>query len=101
MESMLMMPDLCRDDLAGILKSVQAQEKQKLHLVFYLPHVPFSSHSYYWFTLQYYYLLQIWYITGYINIYTRNNYIFLDGFTLTVIVNLTEVVFGNFLQGWK
>ncbi|XP_058081510.1 uncharacterized protein LOC131229536 isoform X3 [Magnolia sinica] len=32
MESMLLNPDFCRDDLAGLLKAVQAQEKQKLHL---------------------------------------------------------------------
>ncbi|XP_038978071.1 uncharacterized protein LOC120108519 [Phoenix dactylifera] len=32
MESLLLMPDLCRDDLAGLLRDVQAQEKQKLHL---------------------------------------------------------------------
>lgn len=33
MESLLLMPDLCRVDLAELLKAVQAQEKQKLHLV--------------------------------------------------------------------
>ncbi|XP_058079756.1 uncharacterized protein LOC131227956 [Magnolia sinica] len=32
MESLLLNPDFCRDDLAGLLKAVQAQEKQKLHL---------------------------------------------------------------------
>jgi DNA repair REX1-B len=33
LESMLMLPDVCRADLANLLKAVQAQEKQKLHLV--------------------------------------------------------------------
>lgn len=33
MESLLLMPDLCRVDLAELLKAVQVQEKQKLHLV--------------------------------------------------------------------
>ncbi|XP_072975498.1 uncharacterized protein [Typha angustifolia] len=32
MESLLLAPDLCRGDLANLLKSVQAQEKEKLHL---------------------------------------------------------------------
>ncbi|OAY73002.1 uncharacterized protein LOC109723753 [Ananas comosus] len=32
MESLLLMPDLSRDDLANLLKAVQAQEKRKLHL---------------------------------------------------------------------
>ncbi|WOK95920.1 hypothetical protein Cni_G04627 [Canna indica] len=32
MESLLMMSDVCREDLASLLKAVQAQEKQKLHL---------------------------------------------------------------------
>ncbi|XP_010907489.1 uncharacterized protein [Elaeis guineensis] len=32
MESLLLMPDLYRDDLAGLLRAVQEQEKQKLHL---------------------------------------------------------------------
>ncbi|KAG9458649.1 hypothetical protein H6P81_003157 [Aristolochia fimbriata] len=32
MESLLMKPEFCRNDLAGILRSVQEQEKQKLHL---------------------------------------------------------------------
>ncbi|XP_078172756.1 DNA repair REX1-B protein [Carex rostrata] len=32
LESMLMLPDLCRADLANLLKAVQVQEKQKLHL---------------------------------------------------------------------
>ncbi|XP_058075542.1 uncharacterized protein LOC131223963, partial [Magnolia sinica] len=32
MESMLLNPDFCRDDLATLLKVVQAQEKQKLRL---------------------------------------------------------------------
>ncbi|RWR74879.1 hypothetical protein CKAN_00323200 [Cinnamomum micranthum f. kanehirae] len=32
MESRLMNPYFCRDDLANLLKAVQAQEKQKLHL---------------------------------------------------------------------
>ncbi|KAJ3686665.1 hypothetical protein LUZ61_015829 [Rhynchospora tenuis] len=32
LESMFLMPDLCRADLANLLKAVQAQEKQKLHL---------------------------------------------------------------------
>eukprot|EP00262_Sarcandra_glabra_P001263 TRINITY_DN11294_c0_g1_i1.p1 TRINITY_DN11294_c0_g1~~TRINITY_DN11294_c0_g1_i1.p1 ORF type:complete len:202 (-),score=34.08 TRINITY_DN11294_c0_g1_i1:283-888(-) len=32
MESLFLNPDLCRGDLAGLLKAVQAQEKQKLHL---------------------------------------------------------------------
>ncbi|XP_074568258.1 uncharacterized protein LOC141824824 [Curcuma longa] len=31
MESLLKMPDLSREDLAALLKAVQAQEKQKLH----------------------------------------------------------------------
>lgn len=33
LESMLMLPDVRRADLANLLKAVQAQEKQKLHLV--------------------------------------------------------------------
>ncbi|KAJ8500443.1 hypothetical protein OPV22_010995 [Ensete ventricosum] len=33
MESLLLMPDLSRGDLADLLKAVQAQEKQKLHLI--------------------------------------------------------------------
>jgi len=33
MESLLLMPNLCRSDLAELLKAVQAHEKQKLHLV--------------------------------------------------------------------
>ncbi|CAL9171870.1 unnamed protein product [Musa hybrid cultivar] len=32
MESLLLMPDLSRGDLADLLKAVQAQERQKLHL---------------------------------------------------------------------
>ncbi|KAL5994938.1 hypothetical protein ACLOJK_024995 [Asimina triloba] len=32
MQSMLLNPDISRDDLAALLKAVQAQEKQKLHL---------------------------------------------------------------------
>ncbi|XP_068664219.1 uncharacterized protein [Aristolochia californica] len=32
METLLMKPEFCRDDLAGLLNSVQEQEKQKLHL---------------------------------------------------------------------
>lgn len=48
MESLLMMPDLSRDDLANLLKAVQAQEKQKLHLVID------SSYSF-WAILQVYF----------------------------------------------
>lgn len=33
MESLLADPDLCRGDLAGLLKAVQEQEKHKLRLV--------------------------------------------------------------------
>lgn len=33
MESLFMAPDHCRVDLAQMLRAVQAQEKQKLHLV--------------------------------------------------------------------
>ncbi|EYU42899.1 hypothetical protein MIMGU_mgv1a0140421mg, partial [Erythranthe guttata] len=32
MESLFVSPDCCREDLANLLKSVQAQEKEKLHL---------------------------------------------------------------------
>ncbi|KAJ3693763.1 hypothetical protein LUZ60_009243 [Juncus effusus] len=32
MESLLSMPEICRTDLANLLKGVQVQEKQKLHL---------------------------------------------------------------------
>ncbi|KAF6163763.1 hypothetical protein GIB67_012122 [Kingdonia uniflora] len=32
MKSLFMKPDLCRDDLAHLLKDVQAHEKQKLHM---------------------------------------------------------------------
>ncbi|PIN19134.1 hypothetical protein CDL12_08191 [Handroanthus impetiginosus] len=32
MESLFLSPDCCREDLARLLKSVQAQEKEKLHL---------------------------------------------------------------------
>ena len=33
MESLFLNPDYCRVDLAKLLRSVQEQEKQKLHLV--------------------------------------------------------------------
>ncbi|KAL8542046.1 hypothetical protein ACS0TY_003054 [Phlomoides rotata] len=33
MESLFVCPDCCREDLAGLLRSVQVQEKEKLHLV--------------------------------------------------------------------
>lgn len=45
MESLLLMPDLSRGDLADLLKAVQAQEKQKLHLVPRLCHM-FLSESF-------------------------------------------------------
>ncbi|KAL8542045.1 hypothetical protein ACS0TY_003054 [Phlomoides rotata] len=32
MESLFVCPDCCREDLAGLLRSVQVQEKEKLHL---------------------------------------------------------------------
>ncbi|KAL8555188.1 hypothetical protein ACS0TY_003122 [Phlomoides rotata] len=32
MESLFVSPDCCREDLAGLLRSVQVQEKEKLHL---------------------------------------------------------------------
>lgn len=37
MESLFLKPDYCRIDLAQLLRAVQAQEKQKLHLVFLFP----------------------------------------------------------------
>lgn len=39
MISLLSMPEFCRNDLADILKDVQAHEKEKLHLVSYLGHI--------------------------------------------------------------
>ncbi|THU57962.1 hypothetical protein C4D60_Mb03t09120 [Musa balbisiana] len=44
MESLLLMPDLSRGDLADLLKAVQAQEKQKLHLVPRLCHMGFTEY---------------------------------------------------------